>query len=66
MVIRGTGEDSGTDFIAPYSAGHAFDGQQASGTWSLGLDTSSCKTYASWPANQQTLCVDVYLRCDCP
>jgi hypothetical protein len=59
-------KDSKTEFLKPYAAGTAFRGYQASGNYSLGLDASSCTVYANLPHDEQTLCVYIYLKCECP
>jgi hypothetical protein len=61
------GKDAKSEFIAPYGDGYSFSSSEAAGNWSIGLTSQTdCNTYASWPVDQQKLCVDMYLKCNCP
>lgn len=58
-------KDGKTVTLQPYASTSTYSGYQASGQWTLGLDSPSCKTYTGLSASDQTVCVDVYLMCSC-
>lgn len=60
-------KDSKSDFIVPYGNGYGFQGLEAADEWSIALTTETdCSLYFNLPQDKQKLCVDVYLKCNCP
>lgn len=60
-------KDSKSDFINPYKSGYGLSGEKASGDWAIGLtNDTDCGIFGTLPKDQQKLCVDVFLKCNCP
>lgn len=67
LMVGVSKDASNKDQLPPYRGSKAFAGIDANGQWAVWLtNETDCSIYNARPQNAQSLCLRVYLQCNCP